>query len=437
MRLGAIVLLGIVWCVGMGVQGQAGLPDLTLKTLRISPGDLEEGQPSLVRAVIANQGQGDAQGSFDILFELDGREFATRSLGGLKKDQAIEVQVPWRAELGSHTLKVSVDAPFNAIRESNESNNKFFKKFTVLPMAGVRSFSLDLIKLFGRTLDEAGAALDFKLTDNVFTSLGNAVRAINDLALALRNVSVEFPLVRGLVPPALATDLKISDAEVLVALFEAMAESWVRIGGMLSIGNFDGVLENASVLARQLVELSHKSLARVSFAPLGSALARFDRVMALATELRNLLKGAQGRSQYEVAVELFNAFIAFGAELSRSGRIIIQDAQRRSARFSNGDEPIDGAIRSTNPLVIEWPGIMFMRIELYELTSGMLLFRSEEQGPWLEMRANGSLATGMYGYKLVGVTKQGRSLVEVGRLQIKQTSTTPFKHDAPMGMSGH
>lgn len=436
MRLGAVVVLGIV-LAGMGVWGQGGLPDLTVKLVKILPADLEEGQPALVRAVIANKGQGDALGAFDVVFELDGRELATRSLFELKKDKTSELQVPWRALPGTHRVTVSVDAPFNAIRESNESNNRVSLQFTVSPIAGARSFSLDVVKLFGRTLAGAGAALHFQLTENVFTSIDNAVAALNDAALALRDAAVELQLVRGAVPAAFAHDPLYTDAAALVALYGALAESLERIGGTLSIGNFDGVLENAFRVRQQLVELSQREIGGTSFTPLQSAVAQFDRVIALAKELRDLLKGAPGRPQYQVAVELFNAFTAFGDEVSAGARAIVQIAESRAARFYNGDEPVNGAYSTERSLLIRWAGVLLMGVELYELTRGTPVFTSEELGPLLELTS--TLAPGAYGYRLVGTTKQGARRVEIGRLQVKQATATPplRKHDAPMGMSGH
>ncbi|MCX8103751.1 MAG: hypothetical protein N3E42_04885 [Candidatus Bipolaricaulota bacterium] len=439
MRLGAIVLVGALLSAGMGVWGQSGLPDLMVKSVRVSPGDLEEGQPALIRAVIINRGQGDAVGTFDVIVELDGSELARRTIFELKKDKTSEVPVPWQALVGTHTLTVSVDVPFNAIRESNESNNRFSLQFTVSPVAGVRSFSVDFVKLFGRTLSEAGAALHFQLTDNLFTSLDNAVRAINDAATILRDASLELSLVRRILPTAFAHDGLYKDAEALGALFESIAESFEHIGVMLSIGNFDGVLENAFVLRHKLVALAQKELGGASFAPMHSAVTQFDRVIALAKELRDLLKGAQGRSQYQVAIELFNAFTAFGDEVGRCARAIVRLAESRAARFYNGDEPINSAYLTKRPLLITWAGVLLMRLELYELTTGTLVFISEEIGPVLELTSDGSLVTGTYGYKLVGITKQGASRVEIGRLQIKQANATPplRKHDVPMGMSGH
>ena len=418
MQLGAIIIV-IAALVGSGGYGQPGLPDLTVKAVRVSPGDLEEGQAALVRAVIANIGHGDALGGFDVIFELDGQELATRSFFELKKDKSTEIQIPWKALVGSHTLTVSVDAPFSRIRESNESNNKRSLAFVVSPILGVRSFSLDLVKLFGRVLSETGVALHFKLTDSVFTSLDNAVNAINEAAAALRNVSLEFELVRGSVPQAFSSDPLYRDAQALVALYESMAESFERIAVMLSIGNFDAVLENAYLFRAKLVELSQKSLGDMSFAPMQSALVRFDRVIALAKELRDLLKGAQGRPQYQVAVELFNAFMAFGDELSTCAQAIIQLAESRAARFYNGENPIDGAYSTKHSLVIQWPGIVLMRMELYDAATGTLVYRSEELGPTLDVAGNGTLATGMYVYKLIGLTKHGVKREEMGRLQVK------------------
>lgn len=438
MRLGVIVLLGILLSGGISVQGQSGLPDLTVKTARVSPGDLEEGQAALIRAVIVNQGQGDALGSFDVIIELNGQELATRSFFELKKEKATEIQIPWKAIAGSHTLTVSVDAPFSRIRESNEFNNKLSLRFTVSPVAGVRSFSLDIVKLFGRVFDETGVALHFKLTDSVFTSLDNAVRAINESAAALRNASLELELVRKNVPPPFASDSLYRDAEALAALCESIAESFERIAVMLNIGNFDAVLENAYQLRQKLVALSQKTLADTSFAPMQSAIARFDKVIALAKELRDLLKGAQGRSQYEVAVELFHAFMAFGDELSACAQTIVRLAESLAARFYHGDEAINGAYNTNRSLVIRWSGVILMRLELYDLKSGELVLSSEEMGPWLGLVTNGSLPTGMYGYRLVGMTKQGARRIELGRLQIKQSHGIPplVRQNAPVGMAG-
>ncbi len=435
MRVGAIILGGVLLCVGLGVEGQSGLPDLSVKSVRVSPGDLEEGQAALVRVIIVNQGQADVVDAFDVVVELDGTELATRSLFGLKKDKSSEIAIPWKALVGTHTLTVSVDAPFSRIRESTESNNKFSLRFTVLPVAGVRSFSLDVVKIFGRTFDEAGLALHFKLTDSVFTSLDNAVQAINNAAAALRNASVELELVRPNLLPAF--DALYRDAAALVALGESIAESFERIAAMLSIGNFDAVLENAHLLRRHLVELSQKTIADSSFSPMQAAVKRFDTVIALAKELRDLLKGAQGRPQYQVAVELFHAFMAFGDELSASARSVVRSAEFRRARFFDGSEAINGAYSTKRPLVIEWASAMLMRLELYDLRSGDLVLVSEETGPWLEL-LNTSLPTGAYGYRLVGTTKQGTRRIEIGRLQVKQANGIPpmERQNAPVGMSG-
>lgn len=438
MRLGVITLLGVLLYAGISVQGQSGLPDLTVKTARVSPGDLEEGQGALIRAVIVNQGQGDAAGAFDVIFELDGQELATRSFFELKKGKATEIQIPWKATVGTHTLTVSVDAPFSRIRESSESNNKLSLRFVVSPVAGVRSFSLDIIKLFGRVFAETGVALHFKLTDSIFTSLDNAVHAINESAAALRNVSLELELVRKNVPPTFASDSLYRDAEALAALCQRIAESFERIAVMLSIGNFDAVLENAYQLRQKLIELSQKTLADTSFAPMQSAVAQFDKVILLAKELCDLLKGAQGRSQYEVAVELFNAFMAFGDELSACAQAIVRFAESHAARFYQGEEALNSAYNTKRSLVIQWSRVILMRLELYDLKSGELVLCSEEMGPWLGLVNNGSLSTGMYGYRLVGMTKHGARRIELGRLQIKHSGSVPplVRQNVPVGMAG-
>lgn len=416
-RMGLLVLIAIFLGVQQG-YGQRGLPDLTIKAVKISPSSVEAGESAQLRAVVINQGQSDVFALFDVLFELNGRELGVRSLFELKAQQTSELQIPWQAVAGTHKLIVYVDSPFNNVRESNESNNKFSLQFTIAPPAGVRSFSLDLINVFGRALEGAGGALKFEMTDSVFSSLDNAVRALQDTAAALREASTELQLLQRALSPVFINHSQCSEAGALVLLFDTFAELFLRIGGTLSIGNFDGVLENAHALRRKLVQLAGQQLADTSFAPLQLAIEQFDKVIALAAELNDLLKGAQGRPQYQVAVELFNAFIAFGDQLRLSAQEIMRQAKERSARFYDVGGQLLNSSSSyvSGTLTIELPGaLVLLRLELYDL-SGTLVHQSEADSSLLQWEGT---AAGTYFYKLTGLRKNGSERVELGRLRVQ------------------
>lgn len=428
MQRGRVIIVLAVLAIGLGIftlWGQANLPDLTVKEIRISPSELEEGDSAQVRAVILNQGRGDALGPFDILVELNGRAIGYRSVFELKSQQSIELRLPWKAVAGEHRLAVYVDAPFGSVRESNESNNTRTLAFKVALPAAVRSLTLDTVKTFTRSLDEAGQALKFQLTDNVFSSIENADRALQVSAGALREAATELSLVRAPFTTGwLNAQTQSREADSIALLFGALADSLLRIGGTISIGNFEGVLENAQIFRKNFADLSARQIETTLLNPLTPALEQFDRVIALATELRNLLRGTPGRPQLEVAVDLFNAFTKFGELLRISAQQILIHTEAQRARFRDAHgQPLGAVYLSGRPLLIEMPGAAQLFLELYS-NSAALLHASQAEGPLLQWNGLDGEATlpppGVYLYRLIGQTTDGRVRTELGRLRISQ-----------------
>ncbi len=429
--LAALAILAIIGLGSFMLWGQVNLPDLTVKEIRISPSELEEGDSAQVRAVILNQGRGEAIGPFDILIELNGREIGYRSVFELKSQHSIELRVPWRAVAGEHRVVVYVDAPFGRVRESNESNNTRTLAFKVAPSAAVRSLTLDTVKVFARSLDEAGQALKFQLTDNVFSSIENADRALQLSAGALREAAIELSFVRAPFANSwLSAQTQSREADSIVLLFGALADSLLRIGGTLSIGNFEGVLENAQIFRKNFADLSARQIETTLLNPLTPALEQFDRVIALATELRNLLRGTPGRPQLEVAVDLFNAFTRFGELLRISAPQILMQTQAQCARFSDANgQQLSTVYLAGRPLVIEMPGVTQLFLELYSNSAApILLHASQAEGSLLQWNGIDGGATllppGVYLYRLIGQTTDGRARTELGRLRISQGSQT-------------
>ncbi|MCS6936456.1 MAG: hypothetical protein NZ610_04405 [Candidatus Bipolaricaulota bacterium] len=421
----------LLWASSLALWGQANLPDLAVKEVRISPPDLEEGDSAQVRTVIVNQGRGDALGPFDILVELNGREIGYRSVFELKAQQTVELRIPWRAVAGEHRVTVYVDTPFGRVREANESNNTGTLAFKVAPPSAVRALTLDTVKVFTRALDESGQALKFQLTDNVFSSIDNANRAIQASAAALREAPTELQFVRSFFAPAwLSAQTQSRQADDIAALFSTLSDSLVRIGGTLSIGNFEGVLENAQVFRKNFADLASRQIEVTPFQPLTPALEQFDRVILLATELRNLLRGAQGRPQLEVAMELFTAFTKFGELLRLSAQRILTQAQEQRARFSDGDgQPLGTVYIAGKPLLIEIPGAHQLSLELYTASASPTLVHTH-YGPGPSLQWNGTngeaapLPPGVYLYRLLGQTDAGVICVELGRLRVSQGNDT-------------
>ncbi|MCS6903657.1 MAG: hypothetical protein NZO41_05220, partial [Candidatus Bipolaricaulota bacterium] len=194
--------------------------------------------------------------------------------------------------------------------------------------------------------------------------------------------------------------------------------------------NFEGVLENAQVFRKNFADLASRQLDMTVFQPLTPALEQFDRVILLATELRNLLRGAQGRPQLEVAMELFTAFTKFGELLRSCAQQILMQAQAQRARFSDGNgHPLGTVYISGKPLQIEMPGATQITLELYTHNASPALVHTHYgQGPSLQWNGTNEeaapLPPGVYLYRLVGQTEAGVVCVELGRLRVSQGSDT-------------
>lgn len=427
--VGGLALASVAVWLGLStLQAQGNLPDLAVKEIKISPSSLEEGDSAQIRTIIVNQGRADAIGPFDILIELNGRELGYRSIFELKAQQSVELRLPWKAIVGEHRVTVYVDTPFGRVRESNESNNTRSLVFQVAPLSAVRSLTLDTVKVFTRALDFTGEALKFQLTEAIFSSIENANNALQQGAAALREAATELHFVRApFAADWLSAQTQSHEANALLLLFDSLSESMVRIGGTLSIGNFEGVLEHSRTFRKTFADLTARQIETTSFQVLQIPLEQFNRVIALATELRNLLQGAPGRPQLEVATELFGAFTKFGELLRVAAQTIVAQAQAQSPRFldTNG-QPLNSTYRSGQPIVIEIPNATQITFEVYGGTGPALRHTSQAAGPLFQWNGvdsgASSLPPGVYFYRLVAQMADGRVSVELGQLRIVQAS---------------
>ena len=138
-----IIITGLLMLAATSGNAQIGpnLPDLVVQEVRISPESPTPGEIATITLVVANQGNVDAQGPFDVDFQISfgPQELAEIGLGflvGIRIDKkivtgrirpnsTIEVSFNWEVlQLPRFELIFLLDSPFNRIQESDENNNR-------------------------------------------------------------------------------------------------------------------------------------------------------------------------------------------------------------------------------------------------------------------------------------------------------------------------
>lgn len=134
-------------CASTGLYGITRLPDLVVTGIVPFPANLIEGQPTLLSAVVKNQGTGATEAGTTIRLTMRIDDDTTNLVETTGFSQSIppgasavlttEAKVPaafWTPTVGVHTIRASVD-PSNMVRESNELNNTFTNRLTVVARA--------------------------------------------------------------------------------------------------------------------------------------------------------------------------------------------------------------------------------------------------------------------------------------------------------------
>jgi len=128
-RLSLIVsLLLVLLTTGVALSK----PDLVVTDISWQPQESHAGEEVTITATVRNVGTSDAEGRFHVRFLMDGTQIDAPSISfGLDAGRTKAVSVSWTAQLGTHTIVVEADQPFDRIDESNEANNTLPAAFVV------------------------------------------------------------------------------------------------------------------------------------------------------------------------------------------------------------------------------------------------------------------------------------------------------------------
>jgi curli biogenesis system outer membrane secretion channel CsgG len=199
-----IPLIGLIFT--LAVVGPAfAKPDLVVTD--ISPSDLNPtaGEEVTITATVENVGTSDAVGRFNVRFLLDGEQIGIPAIPfGLKANRSQTIEASWEAELGTHTIEVEADQPFDRIDERSETNNNRLATIQVSLPATATAQLADLKVAVARFEDRSGSG---------FINVGGGVadelieRLVNSGVRVLERSALEEVLRERSLNPSVTGDL--------------------------------------------------------------------------------------------------------------------------------------------------------------------------------------------------------------------------------------
>lgn len=101
-----------------------GKPDLIVTGISLVPQSPVAGDQVTITAAVKNVGTSPANRTFSVRFLIDGFPIGSGSIPfGLDIGETKSATTTWTAEVGTHTITVQADQPFDRVDESNEQNN--------------------------------------------------------------------------------------------------------------------------------------------------------------------------------------------------------------------------------------------------------------------------------------------------------------------------
>jgi len=214
-RLSLIVsLLIILLTTGVALSQ----PDLVVTDISLQPQSPHAGQEVTITATVRNAGTSDAEGRFYVRFLMDGTQIDAPSISfGLDAGRTKAVSVSWTAQLGTHTIVVEADQPFDRIDESNETNNTKPAAFVVSISPSSASRLASLKVAVARFDDRSGSGF-INVGEGVADEL--TARLVNSGVRVLERSELEAVMQERGLNPVLTQDLatagQILEADLLI-----------------------------------------------------------------------------------------------------------------------------------------------------------------------------------------------------------------------------
>lgn len=192
--------------------------DLVVTNITLSPVSPSAGEEVTITAQVKNVGNVNASGRFYVRFSMDGVHIDNASIPfGLNAGSSKLATTSWTAQVGTHTVMVEADQPFNKISESSETNNTSYKTFTVI-ISSSSAISLSSLKIAVARFDDRSGSGFINVGQGVADEL--ITRLVNSGMHVLERSELEAVMQERSLNPALTRDLatagQILGADLLV-----------------------------------------------------------------------------------------------------------------------------------------------------------------------------------------------------------------------------
>ncbi len=192
--------------------------DLVITDITLSPVSPSAGEEVTITAQVKNVGNVNASERFYVRFSMDGVHIDNASIPfGLNAGSSKLATASWTAQVGTHTVMVEADQPFNKISELSETNNTSYKTFTVI-ISSSSATSLSSLKIAVARFDDRSGSGFINVGQGVADEL--ITRLVNSGMHVLERSELEAVMQERSLNPALTADLaaagQILGADLLV-----------------------------------------------------------------------------------------------------------------------------------------------------------------------------------------------------------------------------
>jgi len=152
-----IPFIGILGVIFVALAAAAE-PDLVVTGISLDPQSPVGGDQVTITATVKNAGTSPAERTFFVQFLIDGVPISSPTIpSGIEAGRSKSVSVTWKAEVGTHTISVKADQPFDKIDESNERNNTLVATL-VIPISPAAAAKLSGLKVAVARFDDRSAS---------------------------------------------------------------------------------------------------------------------------------------------------------------------------------------------------------------------------------------------------------------------------------------
>lgn len=395
------------------------LPDLGAERLVLTPEQPDSGDSVTITATVVNHGRARVHRTFYVSFHVDGALIVSKPIReSLMPGETIETSARWTATEGEHTVRVRVD-PFNRVHESDEGNNELPARLVVRDPQGIRSLTLAMFRHVGRSLHLSGETLQLEPKADIYELIADFRSALRKVREAYgRSARALSYIANGLPwPTPLLNASQIQIAKRVAGLYDSISEGFDEAIRALERWNIPVLLEAFKRVQQAMNELDGIALEGIALDGLRETAPLMAEALEKTEGLEAALENGEEVDLEEAAQSLAALLREMGDQWALVGERVIEKAEDRAARFTDGDgEPIE-RYHSGVSLVVRADGAAGLVMEIFR-AEGERIMKERARGSRLEWDGRDGTGTplspGRYFYRLA--VQGSRSRLELGEI---------------------